>query len=545
MAMSNSNAELIQRAVTAFQRRAWDEAAQMCESVLRQFGEDANALMILGSIRVENGDVAGAIELYERARAAMPNHIHVLVNLGNAYSATGRLRDARVVLEEALKVDRSFAIAHNNLGNVLLAIGDRAAAIDEFEHAVIAQPGYAEPIAALARMAEEDHRLDDARHLSKRALALAPRNVLAQLMRARVELRAGDAAEAAAMLEALLREAPTPTNRVVAEGYLGEAYDKLERYDDAFAAFARANALQLEQHASALADDPGPMSPGSVAKLTAFVSAIELSTWKEAPPSNEAVPVFLIGFPRSGTTLLDQILASHPQITTLEERDTLIDSARELIGDGSELARWAMLPAHEIERLRAAYWERVEAGLNGMPMKSVFVDKQPLNAVFLPLICRLFPAAKILLAVRDPRDVVLSCFQQRFAMNAAMFQLLKLDTATAYYNNVMGLVRASREKFPLRLHEFRYEALIDAFEPTVRELLEFLRVPWDDAVLNYMNMARKRTIGTPSAAQVVRPIYASARGRWRNYKGFLEPELPRLEQWVAAFGYELSQPCGT
>jgi hypothetical protein len=130
----------------------------------------------------------------------------------------------------------------------------------------------------------------------------------------------------------------------------------------------------------------------------------------------------------------------------------------------------------DIEQLRAGYWERVGAGLRGAPMQSVFVDKQPLNAVLLPLIYRLFPGAKILLAIRDPRDVLLSCFQQRFGMNAAMFQLLKLDTAAAYYDDVMNRGRVSRQKFPLRVHESKYEALIDAFESTVREVLDFLEV---------------------------------------------------------------------
>ena len=474
MAMSNSNAELIQRAAAAFQRSAWAEAAQFCESALRQFGEDANALMILGTIEMQNGDVASAIAHYERARAAMPTHIHVLVNLGSAYREIGRLHDARNVLEKAIEVDRRFAIAHNNLGNVLLDLGDRDAAKKEYEQAMAIEPNYAAPIAALARIAEEEHRLDDARRLSERALFLAPQNVLAQLIRARTELRDGDPAQARSMLEALLREAPTPTNRIVAEGHLGEAYDKLMRYDDAFAAFARANDLQLAQHAAANAMDQGPMAPKTVARLTAFVAATDLATWRQAPPLNEAAPVFLIGFPRSGTTLLDQILASHPQITTLEERDTLVPLAEALFASGNDFERWPTLAVDDIEQLRAGYWERVAAGLRGAPMKSVFVDKQPLNAILLPLIYRLFPSAKILLAIRDPRDVLLSCFQQRFGMNAAMFQLLKLDTAVAYYDDVMKLVRASREKFPLRVHESKYEALIDAFESTVRELLDFL-----------------------------------------------------------------------
>ena len=535
--------QLVQRAVAAFQQRAFAEAAGFAQQVLSQFGEDANALMILAGIRGEAGDTAGSIELYERARAVMPSHIHVLTNLAAAYRATGRLHEARIVLEEALQIDRRFAIGHNNLGNVLLDIGDREGAKRAYERAVVVQANYAEPVAGLARIAEEEHRLDDARRLAERALSLQAGNTSAAMTRARAVYRLGDAARAAADLAALLRSpALTPTNRVVAEGYLGEALDKLGRYDEAFAAFTRANQQQHAQSAATWAADTGPLSLTAVERLTAFVEGVDLSTWRPAPPSHpgDPSPVFLVGFPRSGTTLLDQILASHPKITTLEERDTLVDSAMALVKPEGGFDFWATLSDADIEQMRTLYWQQVQAGLLGQRMRDVFVDKLPLNAVLLPVIYRLFPDAKIVFAIRDPRDTVLSCYQQRFGLTAAMFQLLRLDTASRYYDAVMKLVSASRAKLPLAVHEVRYEAVESDFDATVGGLLEFLGVPWDDGVRNYAETAKTRAIGTPSASQVVQPLYATAQGKWRNYGSFLEPVLPTLEPWVRAFGYETS-----
>jgi tetratricopeptide (TPR) repeat protein len=534
------NMQLVNRAAAAVQRRAFAEAEELCRQVLAQFGEDANALMLLGVIRIEADDHRGAIAFFERARAAMPAHIHVLVNLGAAYRTTGRLHEARIVLERALEIDRRFAIAHNNLGNVLLDLGDKAGAKREYERACVAQPTYAEPIAGLARLAEEEHRLDDARRLSERALSLAPGQLLAAMTRARVAYRMGEVEKAASQLEALLR-APglKSTNRVVCEGYLGDALDKLARFDAAFAAFSRANELQHALYAPIFAQADGPMSPASAGRLKAFVERIDPSTWRAAPPAAK-VPVFLVGFPRSGTTLLDQILASHPEITTLEERDALVDAASTLIRPDGDFDFWATLGEEEIERLRSLYWRQVEAGLKGAPMKRVFVDKLPLNALLLPVICRVFPTAKIVLALRDPRDVVLSCYQQQFGMSLAMFQLLKLDTAAAYYDVVMALVRACRERLKPDLHEVRYEAVVFDFEATVRALLAFLGVAWDEAVRDYAETARQRAVRTPSASQVVMPLYGSAQGKWRNYRRFLAPVLPALEPWVQAFGYEPS-----
>jgi tetratricopeptide (TPR) repeat protein len=272
--------QLVQRAADAFQRRAFGEAADICGQVLNQFGDEANALMMLGSMRMDAGDVAGAIDLYERGRAAMPTHIHVLVNLGAAYRAAGRLHEARIALEAALAVDRRFAVAHNNLGNVLLDLGDRAGAKREYERALVGQANYADPVAALAHLAEEEHRLDDAHRLSERALLLAPNNVSGRLTRARVTFRTGDANAAAGDLEALLRRSDlSPTNRVVAEGYLGEAYDRTGRVAEAFAAFSRANELQYGQHAQAFAQDRGPLALRTIVRLNAFVAAADVTAW--------------------------------------------------------------------------------------------------------------------------------------------------------------------------------------------------------------------------------------------------------------------------
>jgi tetratricopeptide (TPR) repeat protein len=336
----------------------------------------------------------------------------------------------------------------------------------------------------------------------------------------------------------LARTVQSPTNRIVALGHLGEAYEKLGRFDDAFAAFSRANEL-LAGAAAGFAHDRSYLTPQAIARMTGFVASLDEGAWRPAPTVPRS-PVFLIGFPRSGTTLVDQILASHPGISTLEERDSLIEAGRTLADMDADLGRIPQISDGEIERLRAAYWANVAVGFGGAPIKDVFVDKLPLNAVLLPVIYRLFPNAKIVLALRDPRDCVLSCYQQRFGMNAAMFQLLRLDTAAAYYDAVMRLVQTCRAKLPLDVHEARYESVVTDFDGTVKSLLAFLGLPWDDAVRGYAETAKRRVIATPSAAQVVRPLYTTSQGKWRNYRRFLEPVLPVLEPWVAAFGYDAS-----
>ncbi|MEQ1753947.1 MAG: sulfotransferase [Micropepsaceae bacterium] len=538
MSNQRSLAQLLQFAADFFQRRAFAEAERTARDVLARFGNEPNALMILGLVHLEQGDAAGAVECLTHAKRLNPGHIHVLTNLGVALRAQGRLLEAQLNLEAAVQIDPAFAPAHNNLGNVHLDLEQREEAVRSYERAVALQPMNADALANLARLAEEGHRLEDAAALSSRALSVIPGHVQASLTRARVRQRQGDLSGAVTEFQTLLSGSQVPPNvRSIAHGYLGECLERLSRYSDAFAQFQLSNEVQQHLHENAFGGDGDYLSPKRVDELIAFMARADARLWSASPPV-ERVPVFLVGFPRSGTTLLDQILSSHPQITVLEERDTFIDVCKALMVPGDKFDFWADLASHQVEHLRALYWRQVETGMKGQVIKPVFVDKLPLNAVMLPLIHRLFPTAKIILALRDPRDAVLSSFQQRFGMNAAMFQMLRLDTAAAYYDKVFSLVRLCSERLPLTVFRIRYEDLVADFDREIGGLLQFLELGWDDNVRNYVVTAKSRRLNTPSATQVVQPIYSSSVGKWRNYQPQMVGILPVLAPWVAAFGYE-------
>jgi cytochrome c-type biogenesis protein CcmH/NrfG len=529
--------QLLKSATEHFQRRSFAECARLCQIVLAQHGEEANALLLLGLMRLAVQDGPGAIAFLERARRKNPAHVHVLNNLGNAYRAAGRLAEARSCLEEAVRQDPGFVAGHNNLGNVLLDLEQRNAARTSYAKALALQPTHADAAANLARLAEEGHALDEAAGLAGRALAASPAHLQARMTLARVLQREGHTDDALKQFEGLVAEPGLrPNMRVAIHGHMGECMDRLGRYADAFDQFTSANELQRAQFAGQYAGDTGFLSASLVARLSDLITKRPASTWTPAPPSEHS-PVFLVGFPRSGTTLLDQILSSHPDVTVLEERDTLAPVCARLFPGAGDASFLADLSATQIEQLRQLYWERVYDRLMRNAIRKIFVDKLPLNAALLPLIYRLFPEARIVLALRDPRDVVLSCFQQRFGMNGAMYQLLRTDTAAAYYAAVMSLVDQSRRLLPLQMHQIRYEDVVAQFEVQIGSLLAFLDLPWDDAVRNHTETARRRVINTPSATQVVRPLYTSSVGKWRQYEPQLAPVLGALEPWVAAFGY--------
>jgi hypothetical protein len=246
--------------------------------------------------------------------------------------------------------------------------------------------------------------------------------------------------------------------------------------------------------------------------------------------------VFLLGFPRSGTTLLEQALAAHPDAAVLDEAPTLLAAETEFLRRDDGLAALEALDDAALDSWRDRYW-RVARAAGAAPQGKVFIDKMPLASLSLPLIQRLFPHARILLALRDPRDVVLSCFRQDFRPNGATWRMLTLEGAAQLYDDTMTLVAAYRQVLPLQLREVRYERLVEAFAAELAAICDFVGLTWTDDLLDFAQQARARVITTPSAAQVRKGLYRGGEGQWRSYRDPLQSVLPMLAPWVERFGY--------
>ena len=244
----------------------------------------------------------------------------------------------------------------------------------------------------------------------------------------------------------------------------------------------------------------------------------------------------MIGFPRSGTTLLEEIFSSNPSVTATQERDGLADGVRDLMAKPTDLDRLAALHGAGRSRYRRLYWERLRA--QGVEAKGgVLLDKQPYNTIKLPLISRLFPGAKIIFSIRDPRDVVLSCFRRRFRVNSSNFEFLTLEGTARFYDAVMRLADLYRQKLPLSLHQLRHEDLVADMESQMRAVCDFTGLPWDEGMRDFAHSRQGRAIATPSSTQIGRGLNREGIGQWRRYKMQLAPILPLLEPWVERLGY--------
>ena len=242
---------------------------------------------------------------------------------------------------------------------------------------------------------------------------------------------------------------------------------------------------------------------------------------------------FLVGFPRSGTTLLDTFLMGHPQTFVLEELP-LVEEPSRIVGDLAALPERAV---SDLERARTAYLQELERHV-AANFQGLIIDKLPLNILAAPMLYCLFPDAPLVFAQRHPCDCVLSCFMQGFSLNDSTACFLDISTAAEYYDAVMRFWTRIKELLPLKIHTLIYEELVVDPESALRPLIGFLGLEWDSDLLDHRQTAKARiSVATPSYNQVTQPLSRSATGRWRKYEKQLEPVLPILLPWAERLGY--------
>jgi hypothetical protein len=236
--------------------------------------------------------------------------------------------------------------------------------------------------------------------------------------------------------------------------------------------------------------------------------------------------------------LLEQVLKAHPKLITTDERSPLSAVIREIRSyPGGYPRALDQMSTEDLIRLRQYFREFCWTNFPDLQGKQL-VDKLPLNIVHLGLAKSLFPKARILVALRDPRDACLSCFMQKFEINHAMANFLDLRTTALAYSAVMGLWLQYRAHFDGAWLEYRYENLVDSFDETVTGVLNFIGAGWHEDIQGYRQAAKQRVVTTPSYRDVTAPVNDSALARWRRYEQFVAPILPSLEPFIEAFGYE-------
>ncbi|QYE34802.1 sulfotransferase [Polymorphobacter sp. PAMC 29334] len=503
--------------------------ATVREQAAKTAAAEAMSLCFNAYWRQQAGDQPAALALFARAVELAPDDPNILTTAGDALRFTGQLDGALALLDRAIAVDPSMVAAWFGRALALDASGRTEDARAGYAKVAELSPATAPGFAGLAAMEFLLGEVDAARDHAAHALALAPGDAMTVMTVARCDMADGRHAAAAERLRGFIRQTGVTANdAIVALGLLGDAFDAMGRTDAAFDAYSRANARFVESHG------------GHDAAARHEVEAIDAAVARLAPGAlagpapavagEAARHIFLLGYPRSGTTLTEQVLATVPGVTTLEETPTLAASTGYLAPGG--IAALARLSADEAAALRADYWARVAAA--GIDVAgSTFVDMDPFKAPALPLIARLFPDAKVVIVQRDARDVVWSCFRRSFVYSPVTIEFTTLPRVAQHYGAVMRLIRRCLDTLPLDAHVLNYEDLVHDFDGATQALCDFAGLPWSPGLRDFARTASARPVKTASVHQVRRPLFDGS-GQWRKYAAQLEPVMPVLAEWVAA-----------
>lgn len=529
--MSDNILELKLAAIYALlERNDVPAAAQLADAALAS-GLVHTVLLNLAAWSCEEaGNLHTAEVLLAQALALSPSDPLIIAAIGTVLRKQGRLAAALVQFDAALAQDPLCSVAWLERGFALEAGGSLRLALESFARSAKFDPTAAAHGGAAAVAA----RIGDASagiHAAA-ALDLDPAHPAAHAASARLDLESGNADAAVARLQRSLAGTLTDADRCVMLELLGDAFDRLGLTSQAFAAYADAKARIASRYALAFAG--AAPQRATIELIDRAVVALDLSAWTVASAVSPApIHIFLLGYPRSGTTLVENILASAPGVIALEERATLKGGDALLAG---RLDRLAAMAAPALQPYRDAYWNAVAAAGTD-PHGHTVVDMDPMKGLKLPLIAKLFPKARILIMRRDPRDVVWSCFHTGFSMNATAFAFTSLEETARHYDSLMRLTEHCISALPISAHIVRYDDLVRDFDATTQEIAEFVGLEWSPEWRHFDRTARNRGVATASVGQVRRGLYNGS-GQWRRYAEQLAPVMPLLQPWAERFGFD-------
>jgi tetratricopeptide (TPR) repeat protein len=567
-------APVVERAVELHRQNNPGEAEKLCLEILELAPGQPEALSLLYRVRRAGGAERAAETLLRRIVTLYPNTFWATNELTLALLAKGAIAEAEIHARNAVRIAPENPQSHNLMGMIMteanrprvgehhyrkvISLSGRrdpivlanlawnlknqgriAEARSLYEEATAAGPEILQTLLGWARMEEADRNFERAAELLDRAEALAPGNPSILLSRAVVLGRIQSYEKALALLDAIAgqnREVGLGANELLEKGRL---LDKMGRYEEAFAAFAEGKRLcrevsglvYLDEQARQLAD-----------RSRGFFTQTRLRIMpRAAPRSDLPQPIFILGFPRSGTTLVEQTLSAHPKISAGDELPFINEITGSMprmlnspLGYPEALAElWMGDRANGLDELRDYYLQRVlQLGILE-PGAQWFTDKMPLNETHLGLIALMFPQAPLIHVLRHPLDVVVSVFSNH--LTHGFYCSYALETAALHYARVMELVEHYRGEMTLHYLPVRYEDIVAEQEESVRRMLDFIGAPFDPSCLQFQE--NRRYARTASYAQVTERLYDSSRYRYRHYLKELEPVIPLLEPLIARLGY--------
>jgi tetratricopeptide (TPR) repeat protein len=451
-----------------------------------------------------------ANQAYRRARDLAARDAGLLGAIGNQYLGLRQLDDARACYENAVTADPDSVDARINL----------------------------------AVWFEKERRLDEAWDCVQACLARHPNDDQAQYFRALLLNRRRQHTEAETALRDLIRRGPRyPYVKYAAPHLLGVVLDQLGQYDEAWRCLVEAKSQVRTITDTRVLERSYDEADRRRRELLAGLNPEMIRRWRqEAPPAGEKYRfAFLGGHPRSGTTLLEQILDANPEVLAFDESTAFLHEIEQPIQltTSSPARQLDGLPASRRAEMRRRYARSLLREISGDRSAQVLLDKNPSPTMALGLWLRVIPELKVIIALRDPRDVVVSCFFLNLVLNMTNVNFLSLERTVKHYADLMDVWLKFREWGGFDWIESRYEDVVDGVEAEGRKVTEYLGLQWHPAQASYHETARRKVLYAPTYHDVTQPVYRRALGRWQRYAEALAPIQDRLAPYCRAFGYSV------
>ncbi len=465
----------------------------------------------LGNAAAGELDFALANQAYRRALELAPGDASLLGMIGHQYQSLRQLDDARNCYERAVAADPNMVDARINLAVWL----------------------------------EKERRLDEAWECVEACRAKYPRDDQARYFQAFLLHRQKKDTQAETELRDLIKDGPQyPYVKYAARHLLGVVLDQLGQYEEAMRWLIEAKAQVRTITDTKLLEHSYDEGDRRRRELLAGLTPAMIRRWRqEAPAANAGYQIaFLGGHPRSGTTLLEQILDAHPDVLAFDEPVAFSQEITSHINlaptpESSPLATLDTLPAARRAEMRQRYVKSLLREIPGVPTARVLLDKNPSPTMSLNLWLRVFPELKVIIALRDPRDVVISCFFLNIMLNATNANFLSLERTAKHYGDLMDVWLRMRELGGFDWIETRYEDVVRNMAEEGRKATEFLGLAWHPDQARFHETARRKVLFAPTYHDVTQPVYQRAVGRWERYAAALEPVQAKLAPYCRAFGY--------
>ena len=527
---------LVNSANIAVKNSKIKEAIKLLEEAFKIDSNSFDVCLKLGLLTLKLNDLDNSIKYFKKTLMLNPNSSLGYSNLGIIYS---RQKNNNLALQNYLKAlelePNSFTINYN-LANLFFSINDDKNAEFYFKKSIEIQPEHFYPYNNLFQLYDRTNNFEKLEKTLKDISKLFGKHPQVQFLKGTFNFRKKKYKETIEIFRHLNFESKDLQKSVLINNTIAKCCDHLGNYKEAYQYYLKSNKILEDFYNNKF--DKNKFNNQILERLNS-ISAIQEKFLNNVESYDKNIdPIFLIGFPRSGTTLLDTILRTHKSIEVIEESvliDLVINKLKKYIKN--DILNLESIDKDTIKELRDLYFQK-RKDLLGFKDNIIYVDKKPLNIIYAAEINKIFPKAKFIFALRNPNDAVLSCFMQPFIPNDAMSNFYNLKDTSVFYDLVMRLWEKYEEHLDLNINFIKYEDVVNNFDNSIKKLLNFLEVDWSDDLRNFYLTASKRgIIITPSYNQVNKPLYKESIDRWKNYLDKFNDYNLSLNKWITKFKY--------